>query len=39
MRLMTKFELLELSRYLVGIWLVDLEIHKFIESAISIEIS
>jgi len=28
MRLMTEFELLELSKYLVGTWLVDLKIHR-----------
>jgi len=37
-RTMTKLELLELSEYLVGTWLVDLEIHRFIESAISVRI-
>ena len=35
---MTEFESLELSEYLVGTWLVDLEIHRFIESAISVRI-
>jgi len=39
MRLMTKFKSLELSKYLVETWLVDLEIHRFIESAIFIRIS
>jgi len=38
MRSMTKFELFRLSEYLVGTWLVDLEIHKFKESAMSVRV-
>ena len=34
-RLITEFKLLWLSKYLIEIWLVDLDIHKFIESAMS----
>ena len=37
MRLIIEFESSWLSEYLVGTWLVDLEIHKFIESVISIK--
>jgi len=36
MRLMTKFELFWLSKYLVETWLVDLDIYKLIESAMSV---
>ena len=36
MRSITEFELFWLSKYLVGTWLVDLDIHKLIKSAISV---
>jgi len=36
MRLMTEFELFWLTEYLVGTWLVDLDVHKLIESVMSV---
>ena len=36
MRSMTEFESFWLSKYLVGTWLVDLDIYKLIESTMSV---
>ena len=36
MRSMTEFKLFWLSEYLVGTWLVDLDIERFIEFAMSV---
>ena len=36
---MTKFEPFWLSKYLVGTWLIELDIHRFIESAMSVRVS